>query len=89
MSIYTANCVFWILVLCSLNAVWLLHTLKDYAQYDLYYSGVYSIEMINMLFVGQVSGLVENFNIVIYLDTINVINVKLCVMVLPIELTVL
>ena len=24
----TANCVFWILVLCSLNFVWLLHTLK-------------------------------------------------------------
>ena len=30
-----------------------------------------------MFFVGLVSGLVENFNIGIYSDTINVINVKL------------
>ena len=55
---------------------------NDYAQYDLCFSGVYSREIIDMLFVGQVSGLVENFYIVIYLDTINVINVKLCMMVL-------
>ena len=40
-------------------------------------TGVYSTEMI---LIGQVSGLVRNFNIGIYLDTINVINVKLCVM---------
>ena len=39
-----------------------------------------------MLYVGQVSGLVEDFNIWIYLDTINVINVKLRMMVLLIEL---
>ena len=31
------------------------------------------------------SGLVENLNIGIYSDTINVINVKLCMMVLLIE----
>ena len=32
-----------------------------------------------MFFVGQVSGLVKNFNFGIYPDTINVINGKLCV----------
>ena len=37
-------------------------------------------------FVSQVFGLVENFNIGIYSDTINVTNVKLCLMVLLIEL---
>ena len=48
---------------------------KDYAQYDLYDSGVYSLEIINMVFVSQVSGLVENFHIGIHSHTINVINV--------------
>ena len=46
---------------------------------------MYSRETINMFFVGQVSGLVENFNIWIYSDAINVINIKLCVMVLLFE----
>ena len=55
---------------------------KDYAQYDLCDSGVYSLEIINSFFVGQVSGLVENFNIGINSDTINVIKVKLCMIVL-------
>ena len=74
--------VFRILVLSSLNVVWLLQELKDYAQYDLCDVGVYSREIIIMFFVDQVSGLVENFNIRIYLDIINMINVKLCMMVL-------
>ena len=39
-----------------------------------------------MFLVGQVSELAENFNIGIYSDTINVINVKLSMMVLLIEL---
>ena len=39
-----------------------------------------------MFLIGQVSGLVRNFNIGIYSDTINVINVKLCMMSLLIEL---
>ena len=38
-----------------------------------------------MFFMGQVPGLVKNFNIEIYSDTINVINVKFCMMVLLIE----
>ena len=38
-----------------------------------------------MFFVAQVCRLVENCNIAIYSDTINVINVKLCFMVLLIE----
>ena len=45
-----------------------------------------SREIIDMFLVGQVSGLVENFNIGIFSDTINGINVKLCMMVLNIEL---
>ena len=39
-----------------------------------------------MFFVGQVSGLVKNVNTGIYSDTIKVINVKLCMMTLLIEL---
>ena len=35
-----------------------------------------------MFFISHVSGLVENFNIGIYSETINVINVKLCIMIL-------
>ena len=54
---------------------------KVYAQYDLCDSVVYSREIINMIFVSQVSWLVENFYVGIFLDTINVINVKLCRMV--------
>ena len=39
-----------------------------------------------MFFIGQVSGLVKNFNIGIYPDTINVINVKLYMMEILVEL---
>ena len=39
-----------------------------------------------MFLVGQVSGLVKNCNFLIFSDTINIINVKLCMMVLHIEL---
>ena len=39
-----------------------------------------------MVLVGQVSGLTENVNIGIVSDTINVMNVKLCMMVLLTEL---
>ena len=49
-------------------------------------SGVCSREIINMFLVGQVSGLVENFNIGIFSDTRNLINVNVCMMVLLIEL---
>ena len=49
-------------------------------------TGVYSREIINMFLVGPVSGLVKNFNSGIYSDTINVVNVNLCMMVLLIEL---
>ena len=54
--------------------------LKGYAQYDLCDAGVYSREIINMFFVGQV------FRLGIYSDTINMVNVKLCMMVQLIEL---
>ena len=49
-------------------------------------TGVYFRDIINMVLVGQVSELVENINIEIYSGTINVINLKLCMMVLFIEL---
>ena len=54
---------------------WCIH-LKDYAHYDLLDSVVYSREIMNMFLVGQVSGLVRNLKLEIYLDTIYVINVK-------------
>ena len=47
---------------------------------------MYSREIINVFLVGQVSGLVENLNIGIFSDTINVINVKFCMMVVFTEL---
>ena len=47
---------------------------------------VYSRGRIKTFFIGQESGLVENLNIEIDSDTINVINVKLCMTVLLIEL---
>ena len=47
---------------------------------------VYSREIINMFFMGQVSGLIENVNIWIYSDIINVVNVKPGMMVLLCEL---
>ena len=72
----------WIIVICSLNVVWLLHTLKGYAIYDFCDSGIYSRVIINMFFVGQVSGLLENFNIWIYSNTISVIKVKLYMILL-------
>ena len=59
---------------------------KNSAQYDLCNSSVYSREIISMFFVNQVSGFVKNFNIGIYSDTINVINIKHCLMVLLIKL---
>ena len=37
---------------------------------------MYSREIMNMFLVGQVSGLVRNLKLEIYLDTIYVINVK-------------
>ena len=51
--------------------------------------GVYSREIIKMCFVGQASGLFEKFSIWIYADTINVINVKLCMVLLLIKLYML
>ena len=49
-------------------------------------AGVYSREIINMFLLSQVSGLVIRFNIGFYSDTVSVISIKLCMMVLFIEL---
>ena len=51
-------------------------------------TGVYSrdIIIINMFFISQVSGLVKNFNIGIDPESINIVNIKLCMMILLIEL---
>ena len=47
---------------------------------------MHSREIIKMFLVGQVSGLVKNFNMGIYSDTINVIDIKLCMVVLLFKL---
>ena len=47
---------------------------------------MYSREIMNMFFVGHVSGFVKKCDIRVYSDTINVINVKHCMMVLLTEL---
>ena len=76
---WTANWEFWSLVLCSLNVVWLLHTLKILCTlWFVWLCCVFKGD--NMFLVGQASGLVENFNIGIYSDIITVINAKLCMM---------
>ena len=62
--------------------------IEDQVQYDLCDSSVCSREIIFMFLVNQVSEYVENFNIGIFSDTINVINVNLCWMILHIELYV-
>ena len=49
-------------------------------------TSVYSRKIISILFIGKVSGLFKTVNIGIHSDTINVINVKLCMVVLLIEL---
>ena len=46
---------------------------------------MYSIEIINLFFAGQVPWPVENFKIGINTDTINATNFKFCVMVLLID----
>ena len=57
------------------------------AQCALYDSGVYARETMNMfLFFGQESGLVKNVNTGIFSDTITVVNVIFCLMILLIEL---
>ena len=58
---------------------------KDHAQYDLCDVGVYSMCML----VGQVSELVESFNIGIFSDIINVINIEFRMVVLLIGLDLL
>ena len=60
--------------------------LENRAQYYFCDSDGYSEQINNMFLVSPVSGLVENFNIGIFLDAINLINVRLCMMVLLIEL---
>ena len=55
-EIQNANCIFWIRVLSSLNVLWLLYTLRT--------SCIVSKEDNLHGLVGQVSGLVENFNII-------------------------
>ena len=77
LEILTTNCMFWILVLCGFNVVWLIK--KDCALYDLHHSGVYSREIINMFFVSV--WICPKFNIGVFSD-INTINDKLCMMVL-------
>ena len=47
---------------------------------------LYSRETITMFFISQVSGLVENFNIWVYSDTIDMMNAKIFMMVPLIEL---
>ena len=74
----------------SFTVVWMLYGCythsEDHAHYKLCDSVVCSREIIYMFLVSQASGLVENFNTEIFSDTINIINVKLCIMVLHNEL---
>ena len=59
---------------------------EDHARYELCDPGVCSKGMISMFLVGQVSGFVQNFSTGIFSNIINVINVKICTMVLHTEI---
>ena len=55
-------------------------------MHNLIFVTVYSKKIFNMFLVSEVSGLVKYFNTGIFSDTVNVIDIKLCMMVLLIEL---
>ena len=76
----------WIIVFCSLRVVWLLHTLIRLCTIWFVWPWCVFRGDDWHVFVYQVSGLVRNFNIGIYSDTITVINVYLSMIVLLIEL---
>ena len=59
---------------------------KGHSQYELCCSGVCSREIIYVFLIGQVSWFVKNFNIQIFSGTITVIDVRICMVVLHIEL---
>ena len=60
----TANCKFWILVLCSLNVVWLLIIImSNFAQDGLCGSGVYSMEIINIFSLVRCLGLLKTLTL--------------------------
>ena len=65
-------------VYSSLDGVYCYIHQEDHAQCEL----CDSRDIIYIFLVGQVLGLVENLNIGIFSDTRNVINVKICIMVL-------
>ena len=79
---------FWILVLCR-SMLCSCYIPKKIMHNIICVTGVYSREIISMFLVGQMSWHVKNFNIGIFSDTINVINVKLCMMILLMELYLL
>ena len=62
---------------------------EDHAQYDLCNSGVCSREIVYMYLVSQVSGLVKKIAIGLFSDTMNVIDIKLWMVVLHIEVYLL
>ena len=79
-----ANCVFLILVICSLNKCCMVAKyFKKIMHNMMFVTGVYLREIIN-LFLVEYLGLWKNLGI--FSDTINVINRKLCMVVLLIEL---
>ena len=59
---------------------------KDHAQYELYNADVCLREIIYMFCSVKCVGMQKTFNIGIFSDSVKVINVKLCMMVLHIEL---
>ena len=70
-----------------LNIVWMLHTLKrPYTIWFVWLWCVFKGDNYHVL-VCQMSGLVKNFNNRIFWDTINVMNVKLCMMVCSLSFT--
>ena len=79
---------FWILVLCSLKHCMVASYIKEIMHNMICVTVVYSGKVIYIFFDCQVFGLVKNFDIGIYWDMIliNVINVKLFMMALLIEL---
>ena len=69
------------IIVCCLNVLWLLHTLKWLGTIWFVWFWFIFKEISNMFFISRVAWLFENYDILFHSDTINVINVKHCMIV--------
>ena len=86
-EILIADCIFWILVLSSLDINCMVATCIKWIMHSMIYvTGVYSVEITQMFWLVKCLSLSKTLTTWIFSDNMNVINVKLCMMILLIEL---